>query len=648
LLARKHQLEENYRPAASINSLVQDRLNKASYAGLSYKGLPLLESVSTLQASFLERLLSVVSSMCIPTKRLGSELLALIPDEHGMRDNRWGKSALGFGLVTDTGKVYTPVSFSEQSQDRLEKLGTLGLLGLAMFGWIYAMAKRLFLPGSKPAPPLTPVTWTSVTDIHASYTLIGHARSGKSTRIRRIAGLKPGRDMRRTFDRAVHLNPITADEFSGDQVIVLDHFDFDIDNPEVNLMRLELLEDLLYEHKANVVLISTIDPLYYFTEERNNILSKDSDPARITRLFDRWSRALSKFIKAEFVDSSYDESALVRSLASVNRTGSSNTSSNGMAVFHGWHWRDRLNLSLNQMKRSILDGRTLGSDIPDTGSNFVVVDHLEAAPACVRLAVLENLAARPKGSAWIFSNTDPLAALNSGMPADVQAHWKQVLAKYVHVGVPPGADATAYTPDRVLGFARLVYSECNATAFLRRNGASLLEEYLSGEPGCDKLQAVETPLQMARVLLDRVDSYYGALWSSMTENERLVLYQLAMDGWANPLNERAIQQLQRKEFICKDAMYRIMNESFRRFVLSVSDSLEVQSWRVEEEASSWRSWRAALVTIFIGLAAWLLYAQKDLFQVTLTYILTLGGAITGVFNLLGGLTRKSDGGPKSA
>jgi hypothetical protein len=53
-------------------------------------------------------------------------------------------------------------------------------------------------------------------------------------------------------------------------------------------------------------------------------------------------------------------------------------------------------------------------------------------------------------------------------------------------------------------------------------------------------------------LLDRVDSYYRVLWSSFTENERLVLYQLSRDGWANPLNRAAIQQLQRKEFVSKE------------------------------------------------------------------------------------------------
>jgi len=70
--------------------------------------------------------------------------------------------------------------------------------------------------------------------------------------------------------------------------------------------------------------------------------------------------------------------------------------------------------------------------------------------------------------------------------------------------------------------------------------------------------------QLTEVVLDRANSYYRVLWSGLTASERLVLYQLALDGWANPKNASAIQQLERKQLIYKVPMYRVINDSFCR------------------------------------------------------------------------------------
>jgi hypothetical protein len=71
-------------------------------------------------------------------------------------------------------------------------------------------------------------------------------------------------------------------------------------------------------------------------------------------------------------------------------------------------------------------------------------------------------------------------------------------------------------------------------------------------------------------------------------SERLVLYQLAMDGWTNPKNITSILQLKRKLLIFRDPMYRIMNESFRRFVLSSEHAEEIAQWERAEKASTAR------------------------------------------------------------
>src|SRR5262249_23274093 len=123
--------------------------------------------------------------------------------------------------------------------------------------------------------------------------------------------------------------------------------------------------------------------------------------------------------------------------------------------------------------------------------------------------------------------------------------------------------------------------------------------------------------------------------NSLSSSERLTLYQLARDGWANTKNERAIWQLQRKRFIRSAPMFRITTENFRRFVLKAQDQLEIAEWEQQGAQSSWRTVKISLIARVVGLAAWLLYAQKDLFQGAMAYILTLGAAITTIAKALG-------------
>jgi hypothetical protein len=142
-------------------------------------------------------------------------------------------------------------------------------------------------------------------------------------------------------------------------------------------------------------------------------------------------------------------------------------------------------------------------------------------------------------------------------------------------------------------------------------------------------------------------SYYAALWSTLTSSERLALYQLSRDGWANPNNNRAIRQLRRKGVISADAVLRIMNDSFRAFAIKAQDQNEIDDWERERKESIWRTLKFSLITVVVALAVWLLYAQKDLFQTAIGYVVALGAAAAALSNLLGGFSGRSRTGTKA-
>jgi len=277
--------------------------------------------------------------------------------------------------------------------------------------------------------------------------------------------------------------------------MILDHFEFNIRDRVSNLARLELLESLLYGTHCRLVIISTVDPLYFLSEEAPSVLSDGKDPEESRRLLDRWARVLSKFTKV-------------------------------------------------------------------------------------------NLA--PEGPDALSGKAGQMAMLG---PEQARfAEWTSV--------------------------------ECGATAFLRNLGVRILDEFQCRPPA--------TREELLEIVLDRAGAFYHVLWSGLTGAERLVLYQLALDGWANPKNAAAIQQLERKQLIRRAPMYCIINSSLRRFVQSTEHTEEIAEWEKHEQQSTWRALRFAIIAAVIGAGVWLLYTQAQLFQIGTGYITAIAALLTAL------------------
>lgn len=172
------------------------------------------------------------------------------------------------------------------------------------------------------------------------------------------------------------------------------------------------------------------------------------------------------------------------------------------------------------------------------------------------------------------------------------------------------------------------------------DGLELLQQPGAGtdrarQSASNRRAAVEDNL--IQVILDRADAYYRALWATCTLSERLVLYQLAEDGWANPNNPLAVQQLQRKGLVTFTIGLRIMNESFRQFIRNYQHQDEIADWEQEGEQSVWRTLKLSLAILAAAVGVWLLYSQREFFSTALGYVSTLGGAATLILKLISDL-----------
>jgi hypothetical protein len=295
-------------------------------------------------------------------------------------------------------------------------------------------------------------------------------------------------------------------------------------------------------------------------------------------------------------------------------------------------------------------------------NNVVVLDHFDfnmgnRTSNLARLQLLEELLYTKRRRVVIGTSADPVAYLSDGDfgrladnaqgAAELLGRWKLVMSGFRPVSFKEptlGQLLAASKPlieqgGRMKQLASWVREECEHTPYLREVGFTLLEKLKAGpEPDLRQLQ---------EEVRARTDSYYEALWSTFTRDERLVLFQLSRDGWANPQNKQAIVQLRRKGILCVRPMLRIMNESFRLFAIEAQDRNEIDAWERQGKESSWRTFKFSFVIVGVGLAMWLLYVQKDLFQSTIGYAVALGTAITAISNLFGAFKGRSGPAPKA-
>jgi len=186
-------------------------------------------------------------------------------------------------------------------------------------------------------------------------------------------------------------------------------------------------------------------------------------------------------------------------------------------------------------------------------------------------------------------------------------------------------------------FAKWIWDECAFTPMLQKIGVGLLRKFRNSPlPSHD---------QLVGLVAEPADVYYRMLWNGLTGNERLALYQLALDGWANPKNTPTLRQLEQKQLIYRQPMYRIMNDSFRSFIRSSEHQKEILQWQKKEQESTWEILRFILVAAVIGVGLWLLYAQAQLFQIGAGYITALATLLTAIAGFTARLKRPAPASP---
>lgn len=209
------------------------------------------------------------------------------------------------------------------------------------------------------------------------------------------------------------------------------------------------------------------------------------------------------------------------------------------------------------------------------------------------LAFMENLVDRHQNRIFILSTAYPARLFQSGRNgndshSEERERWRTVLSSF------------SFEDDELRSLHDLGDETSQVHKVLRRECGS--NPHLLNL--ARKVRTAGTPEQILEEFGDEAEVYYQSLWASCSREEEVVLAHLAEDGFVNEKNRRVVRRLIARGLVRRGPHLRLMNETFRRFVVSSVCKNEV---RVVEQEAEPSAWDRLQLPFFVGLATCLLF-----------------------------------------
>lgn len=188
-------------------------------------------------------------------------------------------------------------------------------------------------------------------------------------------------------------------------------------------------------------------------------------------------------------------------------------------------------------------------------------------------------------------------------------------------------------------FYGLLIEECSPRACLQDIGRAIANRRNPRTSSADDL--------IGDVLV-QADTYYQLIWESCSPTERLTLAHMAMDGFLS-VNDPDVPKLVRRGLIVRGREVRLMNESFRLFVLTKSrtDKEVAVCEGQARKSSSWQYMKVALSVTVIVLMIFLFATQRDLYNSTIVALTSIAAGVPAIFNFFN-ILQKNIGSAASA
>jgi hypothetical protein len=282
-------------------------------------------------------------------------------------------------------------------------------------------------------------------------------------------------------------------------------------------------------------------------------------------------------------------------------------------------------------------------------AHIVIVEHFEFGLNNhelnkQRLRLLQNLQARPDIQTILCSAVQPHVILdyydrmesltqhlkerdefkNQYMEyKHAKRYWRSVLSGFVVIYLPLNPEGDAH-----LDSSNLEKTELNHGTFLPR-----LRPHVANQPRETFTECEDFILKVE----DMATPYYHSLWNSFSNAEKRLLYDLAIDRFVNVKNISVIRALLQKGVLVISDSLQIFNKSFNNFILSVVNEDEEMLMQQEmRNKGSWNSVQLVLILVFLAMAVFVAFAQRDILQ-NFNALMTALGGVTALLLRFGGL-----------
>jgi hypothetical protein len=166
--------------------------------------------------------------------------------------------------------------------------------------------------------------------------------------------------------------------------------------------------------------------------------------------------------------------------------------------------------------------------------------------------------------------------------------------------------------------------ECAPTAALQAVGLALLPKLSLAEMDRGRLRDE---------IGERARGSYVALWWSLAGPEKLVLVQVAEEGLVSAKCRKPLRLLLARGLVVRDPALRLMNETFRRFVVGCREEV-LPIERQDTADSAWARLKRPLVAALLGVAVFFFATQREMFNTTLVFVSAAAGALPQLLNLV--------------
>ena len=417
-------------------------------------------------------------------------------------------------------------------------------------------------------------------------------------------------------------------------ILALNHFDHEIDNLEVYNARMAFLANLRHRYSGKqIIIISTkshIAPPEVKEEKKKEEETKEERPPRLF-----WEEILSTFMKIVYpveqwtrLNSSRELLSFIEEKSTFLQIPPAKTEKGLLVENHGF------GPLMLKKTRQVPFKYYIQKDLSgETGPNiFVLIHDLDDANSLSeKIAVLD--AKLQKGeSVHILSTLAPIE-LQKYYSEDDENHltqldeWKKVLSS-MQKGFVQINDFQAGLVEKA---QNRVIKECVYNGYLQNIQQEFMEQLADGQT---------SEINIIREIETRVHFFYQSLWASCSKEEKFIIYDVANDGIVNSKNREVFNCLTEKGLIViRGDNPRIMNRSFRDFILTkVTPQEVVKITKKEKGGSTWSQARVLITAVILALGAFIFTTQGELIDNTLAFFTGLAAFVPFLREIVGNIS----------